>query len=94
MIDVVDQQMAQLHKIDQATDRKTACTGRSVLDTGVTENGALSLGVSRKDGVNNVVGREIRGNEQGRKHKIVSVSNANSKLCNCTTQDGSTPEGL
>ena len=80
MIDVVDQQMAPLHKIDRAPDRKTARTGSWVLDTGVTEHGAPLVVVSRKDGVNNGVVRVSDGNEWGHKHKIVSVSNANSRF--------------
>ena len=62
-----------------------ACTGSWVLDTGVTEHGYPSLCVSRKDGVTDGVGRASRGNEQGRKHKIVSVSNANFQFCDCRT---------
>ena len=92
-IDVVDQKMAQLHKIDQASYRKTERTGSWVLDTGVTEHGAPSLGVLRKNGVNNGVGRVSGGNERGREHKIVSISNANSRFCDRRTLDGSTPEG-
>ena len=80
MIDVVDQQMAPLHKIDRAPDRKTARTGSWVLDTGVKEHGAPLVVVSRKDGVNNGVVRVSDGNEWGHKHKIVSVSNANSRF--------------
>ena len=79
-IDVVDQQMAQLHEIDRAPYRETARRGVWVLDMGVTEHGALSLGVSRKDGVNNGVGRVSGSNERGREHKIVSVINANSQF--------------
>ena len=33
------------------------------------------------------------GNERVREHKIVSVSNANSRFCDRRTLDGSTPEG-
>ena len=91
MIDVVDQQMDQLHKINRAPDRETVCTGRWVLDTGVTEYGAPSLGVLRKDGISNVVGRVSGGNEHGREHKIASVRNANSQLCDQRNLDRSTP---
>ena len=80
MIDVVDQQMIQFHKIDQTLDCKTARKGRLLLDTGVTEHRDWSLGVSRKDGINDGVGRVSGGNERGREHKIVSVSNANSRF--------------
>ena len=93
MIDVVDQKMAQLHKIDRAPDRKMARTGSWVLDTGVTEHGALSLGVLRKDGVTDGIGRVSGGNERGRIHKIVSVRNMNSRLYECRTLDRSNPEG-
>ena len=62
-IDVVNQKMAQLHEIDLAPGRETARTGRWVLDTGVTEHGAPPLGVSRKDGVIDSVGRVSSGNE-------------------------------
>ena len=78
--DVVDHQMAQLHKIDRAPDRETARTGIWVLDTGVTEHRASSLGVSRKDGVNDSVGRVSGINERGCEHKIVSVRNSNSRI--------------
>ena len=60
---------------------------------GVTEHGSPSLGVSRKDSVNDGVGRVSGGNERGREHKIVSVSNANSRFCDRRTLDGSTPDG-
>ena len=93
MIDVVDQQRAQLHRIDRAPDRETAHTGSWVFDTGVTKHGAPSMGVSRKDGVNDLVGRVSGGNEQGREHKSVSVSNANLRFCDRRTLDGSNPEG-
>ena len=93
MIDVIDQQMAELHKIDRAPDRKTERTGIWVLDTGVTEHGAPLLGVLRKDGVHDGVGRVIGSNEQGCEHKIVSVSNENSQFCDHRTLDGSTTEG-
>ena len=59
----------------------------------MTEHGAPSLGVSRKDGVTDGVGRVSGGNERGREYKIVSVRNANSRLCDRITLDGSTPEG-
>ena len=59
----------------------------------MTERGFLSLGVLRKDGVTNGVGRVNGGNERGRKHKIVSVSNANSRFCYRRTLDGITLEG-
>ena len=90
LIDVVDQEMAQLHKIDWAQDREKARTERWLLDTGVTEHGALFLGVSRKYGVNNGEGRVSGGNERGRENKILSVSNVNSRYCNHRTLDGST----
>ena len=85
--------MAQLHKIEWAPDCETARTGIWVLDTDVTEHRTPYLGILRKDGVTNGVGRVSGGNEWGLKHKIVSVRNANSGLCNCRTLDGSTPEG-
>ena len=59
----------------------------------MTKHRSPSLGVSRKDGVIYSVGRVSGGNEQGSKHKIVSVSNANSQFCNHRTLDRSTPEG-
>ena len=59
----------------------------------MTEHGAPSLGVSTNDGVNYGVGSVSSSNERGRKHKIVSVSNAKSRFYNCRTLDGSTPEG-
>ena len=59
---------------------------------GVTEHGALLLGISREDGVNDVVGRVSGGNERGREHKIMFVGNANSRFCDCRTLDRSTPE--
>ena len=93
MINVVDHKMAQLHRIDRALDRETARTRIWLLDTGVTEHGASSLGVSRKDGFNNGVERASGGNKRAREHKIVSVSNANSRFCNHCTLDGSTQEG-
>ena len=92
-IDVVDQQMAQLHKIDWAPDCEMACTGSWVLDTGMTENGAPLMGVLRKYGVKEGVGRVSGGNEQVREHKKKSVSNANSRFCDLRTLDGSNPEG-
>ena len=92
-IDVVDQQMAQLQKIDWAPDRKTARTGSWLLDTGVAEHGSPSMGVSGNCGVNDRVGRVSGGNERVREHKIVSVRNANSRFCNHRTLDVSTPEG-
>ena len=51
------------------------------------------MGVSRKDGVNDGVGRVSGGNERGREHKIVSISNSKSQFCDRRTLDGSTPEG-
>ena len=65
--------MAQLHEINRAPDRKTSCTGSWVLDTGVIEQGAPLplLGVSRKGGVNDGLGRVSGGNERVREHKIV-----------------------
>ena len=92
-IDVVNQQMAQLHKIDRAPDRETACIGIWVLDTGMTKHGAPLLVVLKNNGVNGGVGRVSRNNKRDRKHKIVSVRNANSQLCDCRTLDGSTREG-
>ena len=92
-IDVVDQQMAQIHKIEWAPDRETARTGSWVLDTGVTEHGGPSLGVLSKDGSTKGVGRVSGSNERSRKHKIVSVSNANLHFCDRRTLYGSTPEG-
>ena len=80
MIGVVDQQIAQLHEIYWDIDRKTARTGGWILDTGVTKHGASSLGVSRKDSVTNSIGSASGVNERSRKHKIVSVSNANSQF--------------
>ena len=93
LINVIDQQMAQLHEIDRAPDRGTACTGIWVLYTGVTEKGGPLLGVSRKDGVNDGVGKVSGGNERGREHKIMSVSNDNSQFYYHRTLDRSTPEG-
>ena len=55
MINIVDQQMAQLQKLNRAPDRETAHMGSWVLDTGVTEHGGPFLGVSRKDSVNDGV---------------------------------------
>ena len=69
--------MDQLHEIDRAPDRKTARTRIWVLDTGVREHREPFMGVSRKDGVNDGVGRMGGSNEQVREHKIVSVSNEN-----------------
>ena len=77
MINVFDQQMAQLHKIDRAPDREMARTGSWVLDMGVTEHGELLLVASRKDDGNDGVIRVSGGNERGREHKIVSDSNSN-----------------
>ena len=51
------------------------------------------MGVLRKDGVTGGIGRVSGGNEWGRKHKIVSVRNANSRFCDRITLDGSNPEG-
>ena len=85
--------MAQIHEIEWEPDRKTARTGSWLLDTGVTEHGSLSLGVLRKDGITDGVGRVSGGNEPVRKHKIVSIRNSNSRFCDCRTLDGSTPEG-
>ena len=93
MINVIDQKMDQLHETVRALDHKTARTGSWVLDTGVTEHGALLLGVSRKDGVNGGVGRVSGGNGRGRKHKIVSVSNATSRFCDHRIPEMITPEG-
>ena len=67
-------------------------TGSWVLYMGVTEHGALLLGISREDGVNDVVGRVSGGNERGREHKIMFVGNANSRFCDCRTLDRITPE--
>ena len=64
-----------------------------MLATGVREHGGTSLGVSSKDGVTGGVGRVSGGNERGREHKIVSVSNVNLRLCDRRTLDRSTPEG-
>ena len=93
MIDVVNQQMVQLHKIKWVPDRKKKRTGSWILDTDVTEHVAPLLGVSRKDYVTNGVGRASGGNERGLKHKIVSVRNANSRFCDRRTLEMSTPEG-
>ena len=60
-----------------------------MLATGVREHGGTSLGVSRKDGINDGVGRVSGGNEWGREHKIVSVSNMKLWFCNGRTLDGS-----
>ena len=92
MIDVVAQQMAQLHKMDRALDRETAGTGIWVLDTGVMEHRALSLGVLRKDVVKDGEVRVRCSNERVREHKIVSVSNANSQFYDRRTLDRSNPE--
>ena len=86
--------MAQLHKIDWATDRKTARTWSWVLDTGVKKHGPPSLVVSKKYGVNNDIGRVSSGNKKGQEHKIVSASNVNSRLCDRRTLYRSTPEGF
>ena len=59
----------------------------------MTEHGDLSLGVSRKDCVNDGVVKVSGGNEQGREHKIVSISNAKSRFCDRKTLDGSNLEG-
>ena len=93
MIDVVNQQMAQLHEIGRAPDLETVCTGSWVLDTGVTEHGAPLMGVSRKGGVNDGVGRLSGGNERGLKHKKNSVSNANLRFCDRRNLDMSTLKG-
>ena len=82
--------MDQLHEINRDLDRKTAHMGHWVLDTGVTEHGYPLLGISRKDGVNDDVGRVSVVNELGREHNFVSVSNANSWFCNHRTLSGST----
>ena len=66
--------MAQLHEINRAPDRKTSLTRSWVLDTGVTEHGSPSLGVSGKDVINNSVGRVSGGNEQGREHKMYPLT--------------------
>ena len=92
-IDVVNQQMAQLHEIEWAPDCETSRIWIWVLDTGVTEHGAPSMGASRKYGVTDIVVRASGGNERVRKHKIVSISNANSQFYDSRTLDGSTPEG-
>ena len=93
LIDVVDQQTSQPHEIDRFLYHETACTGIWVLDIGVAKHGFLLLVVLRKDDVNDGVGRVSGGNERGCEHKIVSVSNANSRFCNRRTLDGGTPEG-
>ena len=93
LIDVVNQQMDQLHEIDWALDRETACAGNWLFDTGMMEHRALSLGVLRKDRVNKGVWRVSGGNEQGREHKIVSVNHANSRFYDRRTLDGITTEG-
>ena len=59
----------------------------------MTEHGAPSLGILRKDGIADGVGRVSAGNERGLKHKVVPVSNANLRFYNRITLDGSTPEG-
>ena len=51
------------------------------------------LGVSTKDGVSDSVGRVSFGNERGRKHKIVPVSNENLRFCDRRTLDRSTLDG-
>ena len=66
--------MAQLHEIGRAPDLETVCTGSWVLDTGVTEHRAPLMGVSRKGGVNDGVGRLSGGNERGLKHKIFPLA--------------------
>ena len=53
-------------------------------------HGVPSLGISRKDGVNDVVGRVSGVNERGCEHKIVSVRNVNSRFCDRRTLDKST----
>ena len=58
----------------------------------MTEHEALLLSILRKDGVTNGVGRVSGSNEQGRKHKVVSVSNEHSRFYNRRTLDRSTPE--
>ena len=85
--------MAQLHKIDRVADRETSCMGRWLLDTYVMEHRALSLGVLRKDGINDDVRRVRGGNERVREHKIVSVRNANLRFYDRRILDGSTLEG-
>ena len=57
------------------------------------EHGAPLVGVSIKDGVTNGVGRVSGSNEQGRKHKVVSVSNEHSRFYNRRTLDRITTEG-
>ena len=91
MIDVVDQQISKLHKIEWAPDLKTARTGSWVLDTGMTEDWAPSLSISRRDGITDGVGRLSSGDERGREHKIVSISNANLRFYDRRTLDGSNP---
>ena len=59
----------------------------------MTEHEAPSLSILRKDGVTNGVGRVSGGNEQGRKHKVVSVSNEHSRFYNRRTLDRITTEG-
>ena len=59
----------------------------------MSEHRAPLLGVSRKDDITDGVGMVSGGSERGCKHKIVSVSNANSRFCDCRTLDGSTLEG-
>ena len=51
------------------------------------------LGVSRKDGINDGVGRVSDGNEWGHEHKIVYVRNAKLRFCDRRTLYGSTTEG-
>ena len=59
----------------------------------MTEHRALSLGISRKDGVTDGIGGVSGGNEQGRKYNIVSVSNVNLRFCDRRTLDRSILEG-
>ena len=59
----------------------------------MTEHGAQSLVILRKDGVTDGVGRVSGGNERGRKHKVVYVSNTKLRFYNRRTLDGSTLEG-
>ena len=51
------------------------------------------MGILRKDGVDDGVGRVSCGNERGLEQKIVSVSKANSRFCNRRNLYGITLEG-
>ena len=57
------------------------------------EHRAPLLGVSRRDGITDGIGRVSGGNARGRKDKIVSVINANSRFCHRRTLHRSTLEG-